>query len=104
MAEVIAFQLPDGERAVLVTPTIREDWSPELKDALALRREASLAGRCPHCGATWSWPNRDDRRRAARQRRALHVWMEHDAGCPATTEHVLALYERLRGGREEGEP
>lgn len=98
--ELVPFALPDGERAVLIAPTIREDWPPALKDALAIRREATLEGRCPRCGASWSWPNREERRRAVRERRVLHQRMEHDADCPAGTQVILRLLREMRrGGR-----
>lgn len=89
-----------GERVMFLLPTIRDEYPPELKDALAIRREATIRGRCPRCGATWTLPNRAERRRAVRERRILHTLMEHEPGCSATTEHIVALVRQHRGGDE----
>lgn len=87
-----------GERVMFLTPPIREEYPPELKGALVVRRQATIRGRCPRCGAAWSPPNRAERRQAAREGRLLHMVMEHDADCPVTTERIAALVRRHRGG------
>jgi hypothetical protein len=89
--ELIGVHLPDGERAVFIVPAIRDDWPPALKDALAIRRRATIEGTCPRCGATWTLPNREERRRSRADRRILHAWMAHEPDCPAGDERLLAM-------------
>jgi hypothetical protein len=71
----------DGTLFVLPDPGSAR--SPEVQLALGLRNEATLAGRCPVCGA--HGPNRAERRRLARRNRGRvvtrPVW--HAPDCPA---------------------
>ncbi len=83
------------DRALIVSPTIREDLPPAAREGLARRRIVNAGGTCP-CGALAAWPNRASRRRAARMGRPLAVTVEHEAGCPATNE---ALAEAMRSTR-----
>jgi hypothetical protein len=96
--ELVGLRLPDGERAVFIVPAIRDDWPPALKDAVAIRRRATIEGTCPRCGASWRLPNRDERRRAVRERRVIHLWMAHEPDCPAGDERLLALAREAGAG------
>jgi hypothetical protein len=95
MFETFTGTLPDGDRVLFLLPTIRDEWPAAVKDALAIRRRATLEGRCPRCGATWRLPTREERRRAVRERRLLHVVMEHEHNCPAGDKVLRELFREV---------
>lgn len=64
-----------GRRVLYIGPEIPDDASPALKNALALRQEANLTGRCPSCGATFEVV-------AGSVPGLWHGVMEHEDGCP----------------------
>ena len=69
--------------ALIVVPAIREEYPPELKQAIARRRSVVLEGRCP-CGADMAL-------------RAGYVEIDHEAGCPAPdAPDLLAQWEASR--------
>jgi hypothetical protein len=69
---------------VLADPASFQDDRVRL--AIGLRNEATLAGRCPVCGARG--PNRAERRRA----RGVETWaMRHAAECPCSDESLRRL-------------
>jgi hypothetical protein len=58
-----------------VGPEIPEDASQTLKNALALRNSANIAGTCPECGATMAL--------AGEPSPGVRSFvMEHEPGCP----------------------
>lgn len=69
--------------------------SPALRDAIALRRIATIEGTCP-CGAVLSLPNREARRRAQRDGRQLRATVAHEPDCAATDDRIAALAEAAR--------
>lgn len=81
-----------GEHVGYLLSDIPKDAPHEVREGLARRRIAALAGRCP-CGATVTLPSRAARRRAVRQRVSLRIVVEHEDGCPATEQ---ALTQALR--------
>jgi ribosomal protein L32 len=64
-------------RTLVITPTIPDDASPELKDALAIRNAATATGRCPSCGAVAKIVTPPTPGGAG------EAWMAHEDGCPA---------------------
>lgn len=59
-----------------VGPDIPDNATVEMKNALALRSEANLPGRCPSCGAAFRMVE-DTATPGVR-----HLYMEHEDGCP----------------------
>jgi hypothetical protein len=85
---------PDGRGGTLfLIPVIDDDWPQEFKSAVAIRREATITGRC-QCGAMWSLPSRAERRAAVRERRELHGEMVHENDCPANDEAIGEIARR----------
>ncbi|MDO0914618.1 hypothetical protein QQM39_28425 [Streptomyces sp. DT2A-34] len=72
-----------GQRAMVIQPSILDDLDPDLKSALAARRVANVTGECPACGARVRWPNRAERRAAARAGRAMTIVFVHEDDCVA---------------------
>ena len=58
-------------RAVFLLPAARADAPRGVRRALAIRRQATVAGRCPGCGAH-------------RERRTHTFVVEHGTACPAS--------------------
>jgi len=66
-----------GRGGVLyVGPSIPDGATVEMKNALAIRSEANLAGRCPSCGARFKMV--DD----VAMPGVRHLYMEHEDDCP----------------------
>lgn len=85
-----------NSRALLFRPTIPDDGPTEAKNALALRRDANVTGRCFSCGATfrtvWLAP------------KIGQAVMEHESWCEAQTDppgYTEAVTAELR--RQAGE-
>lgn len=89
----------DGLKTLVVVPEIREDYPPELREAIALRRLVALGKPCP-CGAQPTRINRAQRREiAARRRRGLpalkiRATVEHEADCCATDQAIDEIAAR----------
>lgn len=66
-------------RALFVMASIPDELPSETKNALALRNTASVAGRCPSCGAEFGQPRRDEHG-------VYHITMLHEADCQALTD------------------
>jgi hypothetical protein len=91
-------QLPTGDElwqlstplgdVLHVLPAIDDAWPPELKNAVARRRRATLSGRCA-CGARFRVLGQD----AAG---VMHAGMEHERDCPASDDHCTELLRRWR--------
>jgi hypothetical protein len=73
----------------MLLPAIRDDYSDELKDALAIRNAASTNLECPACDSYVEGlpivPGTVNR-----------LTMRHDDGCPATNDNILALLDKHR--------
>jgi hypothetical protein len=69
---------------VVIVPTVRDDMPHPLKDALTVRRDADITGRCGGCGAT------------RRVTTANRIVMVHGAGCVAADPHVRPLIDAWR--------
>ncbi|MFJ4012238.1 hypothetical protein [Streptomyces sp. NPDC090026] len=67
-----AFEAWQKGPALLFVPTLNEDYPPELKEAVALRRQAAFTGACP-CGLT------------TRISQAGEYDLAHKVTCPADT-------------------
>jgi len=80
--------LPDGRRALVVDCTIPDDAPELVREGLARRAICNQGGTCP-CGATWPLPNRAQRRSLKTPGALLRVEVEHENGCPATTEFLV---------------
>lgn len=93
--EVAARDVPGVGRVAFVVPVISEDMPPQLKNALAARRLATIEGKCP-CGATLHLPNREQRRRAQRSGRQLSATVAHEPACDAADERITALLRAAR--------
>lgn len=82
--------VPGIGRVAFVQPVVSESMGPELREAIALRRIATIEGRCP-CGAVLYLPNREARRKAKRDGRQLHATVQHEPSCDATDDRIIAL-------------
>ena len=91
--DMIASDVPGLGRVAFVLPTIRDEWPAELKDAFAVRRQATITGRC-ECGTVAQMPSRAERRAAQREGRMLHSWWEHETECPAGDEMIAEIIHR----------
>ena len=76
---------PDGRhelwkdgRTAYVVPALREDEPPAERNAIAVRREATLTGRC-QCGAEWHWGGVDELGLG-------HLVMEHEDDCAVVAD------------------
>jgi hypothetical protein len=78
-----------AKRALLFLPEIRDDYPPALKNALAIRNQATRDMQCPNCDSYIEGP-------PIRAGQISHVAMRHDADCPATNANVLRLLEQHR--------
>jgi hypothetical protein len=67
-----------------VLPEIPDDAPVELKDALAVRNAASVAGECPSCGAT------PELHVDCKHRLLFHAVFRHSAECGALTNGEAA--------------
>jgi hypothetical protein len=72
---------------VMMLPEIPDASSPDLKNALVRRREASINGRCA-CGAAFKSLG------PATADGVLQVEMNHEDGCSASDAGIAALLER----------
>jgi hypothetical protein len=72
----------DGQSAAFMLPAIREEWPAELKNAVSLRRESALSGRCK-CGATRKILAAEDQ-----------IVLEHQSWCRAGDERLAAIAKR----------
>jgi hypothetical protein len=72
----------DGQSAAFMLPAIQDEWPTELKNAVSLRRESALSGRCK-CGAT--------RRIDAVQDQVV---LEHQSWCRAGDQRLAAIAKR----------
>jgi hypothetical protein len=82
-------------RAIYVRPEIPEDAAQVVKEGLALRQQALLAGVCA-CGAVVQLPSREERRAAKRAGSFVTVHVFHEDGCAAASPELDAY---LRGAR-----
>lgn len=87
--------IPGVGLVAYVLPVVSEDLPPQLREAVICRRLAAVEGRCP-CGATVTLPNREQRRRAAREGRQLTTTVEHEPDCPASDDRITALVRAAR--------
>jgi hypothetical protein len=69
-------------RALLLLPQIPDAAPAALKDALAVRNEASATGCCPGCGAEARLLG------TPRPGEIVHAVFAHEAGCPALLEEA----------------
>ena len=76
--------LGDKGGVLFVLPELRDEMPPELREAIARRRNAALTGRCA-CGAVRSVSS------------AGRISFGHESGCDADDDSVLALLRRWRG-------
>lgn len=72
-------------RILFLVPGLVESDPPEVRDAIAARREASIRGRCPTCGAR-------------RRLRAGRLDFRHENWCGAGDERLGELIARHQGG------
>ena len=79
----------DGVRVLAVMPEVPDDAPPAVREGIARRNIVNNGGTCP-CGARMVLPSRAERRRAKKQRRPVPVNVEHEHGCPAATEAIVA--------------
>jgi hypothetical protein len=89
--------LPDGRRAIIVDCEIPDSAPEAIREGLARRALCNSGHRCP-CGATWTQPNRAQRRRA-KDTGVIQVDVEHEADCPATTEFLVGAIRQWEAGR-----
>lgn len=82
--------MPGVGRVAYVLPVVSEGSPAPVREAVVRRRLAALEGRCP-CGATVTLPNRERRRRAAREGRTLTTTVQHEPDCPASDDRLVAL-------------
>jgi hypothetical protein len=92
---VIAITEIAGLRALVELLPMPEEAPPEVREGLARRNIVNTGGTCP-CGARLVVPNRAVRRKAQRKGVVLPVRIEHEDGCPAITETLLAAIEQWR--------
>jgi len=71
--------------ALWLLPTLRETDGPELTNALAVRWQANLIGRC-RCGAIANVAQDADG--------MFHATWLHEADCPASDEALAELLEK----------
>jgi hypothetical protein len=71
-----------GQRALVLDHDIEEQLPAHVKEGLARRRIVNSGGVCP-CGARAVFPNRAQRRKAAREGRLISTTVEHEEDCPA---------------------
>ncbi|MEU8711677.1 hypothetical protein [Streptomyces sp. NPDC048663] len=69
--------------AMLFVPILCDDYSPELKEMVVVRRQAAFTGACP-CGAV------------GRITEAGSYDMPHESGCPAAAGVFQALHQAGR--------
>jgi hypothetical protein len=86
-------ELPSGEQVLYVTPTIPDDAPPRIREGIARRRIVSRTGQCP-CGARIRFPNRAERRAAAKAGLPATATVEHEPDCPAGEEVYQWAEER----------
>lgn len=67
--------------AMLFVPTLCDDYPPEVKDAVSVRRQAAFDGECPAC------PGRP------RISPGGQYDVRHDVGCPGESPLIRALAE-----------
>jgi hypothetical protein len=70
-------------RALFVLPEIPDDAPEALKNGLAIRNAANVAGVCPDCGARGEITGPDEHG-------FMHLTFEHEAGCGAFTDDEAA--------------
>jgi hypothetical protein len=80
-----------GDVGYLV-PAITPEMSPRLRRLLALRREATISGRCPRCSASATAG-------APLAPRLGELLMEHETSCPVADDTVGPLLARHWAGR-----
>lgn len=92
---MIAIREINGERIGYVLADPPEDGPADVREGIARRNIVATGGVCP-CGARMVLPNRAERRRHARLGRTIDVNVEHEAGCPAITDLLLAALARWK--------
>ena len=80
----------ERDGAIFVLPKLTEDMPTDLKDALAIRREATISGRCK-CGAALSI--------ATAAGGFASAVMNHEQDCPASDRNIHALLARTKEDR-----
>lgn len=75
-----------GRRIVFVTPEITDHLPEEVKNALMVRREATMTGKC-QCGAEYDWTQ-------IKEGAVSAALMQHEDDCPAANEVFLALLKQ----------
>ncbi len=75
------------EKTVHVLPSIPDDASPALKDAIAIRNAASTTGRC-QCGAEVEIVGRDEIG-------VIHALFVHEDDCPAADDNLDRLLAQV---------
>jgi hypothetical protein len=84
--------MPDGRRAAIIDSIIPDDAPPAVKEGLSRRALVNEGQNCP-CGATYPRPNRAQRRKLETVD-YLHIQIQHEGGCPAETETLVALIRK----------
>jgi hypothetical protein len=79
-------------RTLAIVPSADRCTDKRVREAIAIRNDATLTGHCPACGAEAQLPNRAQRRAAKRSGRVLHARMVHDADCLAHNESIRRLW------------
>jgi hypothetical protein len=70
-------------RVLFVLPTIPDDAPEAVKDALAIRNAANVAGVCPDCGARGGITGPDEHG-------FMHLTFQHERGCGAFIDDEAA--------------
>jgi hypothetical protein len=90
--------LPGGGRALVVEADIPDDAPEAIQEGITRRALVNGGGQCP-CGASALWPNRAERRAAARAGRVLHIEIDHEHDCPASDAVLVPRMRAWAGGR-----
>jgi hypothetical protein len=80
---------PFGNALVLL-PEIHDDYPTEIKNALAMRNDATINGRCRGCGATG--PSVLDSLAGATRGSVEAAVFTHEADCPAGDDVLIGLF------------
>ena len=83
---------------IVVDSDIPDAAPPAVREGLARRRIMNFGGICP-CGAQLVMPSREHLRRSAATGVPVSVTIEHEDGCPAITEALVAAMAAWRGGK-----
>jgi hypothetical protein len=83
-----------GDKALVLTPDPAAPMFvglPEVQHALVGRMRCYVDGRCPDCGAVWSYPNRAMRRAMTQRGEVVHGSMLHEHDCSVSDDAIQAL-------------